>query len=105
MPLPLEPTEADRELIGKVATMLARRRLATPATMVLEMARPLNFVASQFMAFMNPFATMVLKPEEYERFTQILEHREAVDVLIAAIANADRSVGPPDTNAEHEQHE
>jgi len=49
MPPPLELAPADREVLAKVASMLVRRRLGSPALMVLEMSRPINFVASQFL--------------------------------------------------------
>ncbi|HOT37628.1 MAG TPA: hypothetical protein PLT86_13280 [Candidatus Latescibacteria bacterium] len=87
MPPPLELAPADREVLAKVASMLVRRRLGSPALMVLEMSRPINFVASQFLVFMKPFATALLNPTEYERFVRILEHREGIDALVEAITN------------------
>jgi len=87
MPPPLELSPADREVLAKVASMLVRRRLGSPALMVLEMSRPINFVASQFLVFMKPFATALLNPTEYERFVRILEHREGIDALVEAITN------------------
>ncbi|HRU22709.1 MAG TPA: hypothetical protein P5569_02070 [Candidatus Latescibacteria bacterium] len=87
MPPPLELAPADREVLAKLATMLVRRRLGSPALMVLEMSRPINFVASQFLVFMKPFATALLNPTEYERFVRILEHREGIDALVEAITN------------------
>ena len=81
----------DEELVAKVANMIAKRRLTSPAIMALEVGRPLNFVASQFLAFIAPFATMLLNEQEYRRFTEILEHRESVDVLVRAIVRADES--------------
>jgi len=92
MPPPLELTPEDEQAVSKVAAVIARRNLATPAIMVLETGRPLNFVASQFLVFLQPFATMLLNPREYERFTRILEHREGVNVLVEAIMRADQAV-------------
>jgi len=78
--------------VGKVARLIVRRRLAAPALMLLESGRPFNFVASQFLAFCGPFATLLLDRAEYDRFVALLEHREALDVLVEAIsAEADRS--------------
>ena len=91
MPPPLELAPADREVLAKLATMLVRRRLGSPALMVLEMSRPINFVASQFLVFMKPFATALLNPTEYERFVRILEHREGIDALVEAIANGNEN--------------
>jgi len=87
MPPPLVLTPEDEKLVAKIASMIERRQLSAPAIMVLEMGRPLNFVASQFLVFLRPFATMLLNPKEYERFVAILEHREGIEVLIRAIAS------------------
>lgn len=95
IPPPLTVTPEDEELVGRVARMIVRRRMATPALMLLEVSRPLNFVASQFLVFIGPFATVLLKPTEYERFTALLEHREGLDVLIRAITGEAERVSDP----------
>ncbi len=89
MPAPLELTAEDQELLDRVAAMVVRRRLTTPATMFLEMGRPLNYVASQFMQFVQPFATMLLSQDDYARFAKILEHRQGVGALLRAISDAE----------------
>ena len=87
MPPPLELTPEDERIVAWVARMIVRRRLTEPALMLLEMARPLNFVASQFLVLIGPFATVLLKPPDYDRFVALLEHRQGVDVLIRAISH------------------
>ncbi len=87
MPPSLQLTPEDEQLLARIAAMIVRRGLAAPAIMLLDTVRPLNFVASQFLVFLGPFATILLKPVEYERFTALLEHREGVDVLIKAITD------------------
>lgn len=94
MPAPLELSDDDRAVLNRVARMLARRRLTSPALMLLEMSRPINFIASQFLVFMHPFATALLNPAEYGRFTRILEHREGMDALIDAITTCSTDVQP-----------
>lgn len=92
IPPSLQLTPEDEQLLARIAAMIVRRGLAAPAIMLLDTVRPLNFVASQFLVFLGPFATILLNPVEYERFTALLEHREAVDVLIKAITDeADRN--------------
>jgi hypothetical protein len=81
-----ELTEADRELLHRVAAFVVRRRMATPAVMLLESSRPLTFLGSQFLHFVKPFASIALKAKEYERFAQLLERRSSVDLLLDAIA-------------------
>lgn len=76
----------DRALVEKVADFVVRRRMSAPALMVLESSRPLNFVGSQVLAFLAPFATLIFAPAEYDRFVRLLERRKSVDWLVEAIA-------------------
>ncbi|HDH99802.1 MAG TPA: hypothetical protein ENF74_02295, partial [Firmicutes bacterium] len=49
-----ELSEEELALVEKVARAVARRGLATPALMFLESVRPLNFIGSQAMIFLEP---------------------------------------------------
>ena len=76
----------DRALVEKLADFVVRRRMSAPALMMLESGRPLNFVGSQVLAFLAPFATLVFAPAEYDRFVRLLERRKSVDWLVEAIS-------------------
>lgn len=76
----------DRALVERLADSVVRRRMSAPALMMLEGGRPLNFVGSQVLAFMAPFATLIFAPAEYDRFVRLLERRKCVDWLVEAIA-------------------
>ena len=78
-------SEADCELADRLADFVVRRRLGATALMALEAGRPCNFLGSQALTFLAPFATLVFSAEEYERFTRMLERRQSVDLLIEAI--------------------
>lgn len=80
---------ADLALVDRLAAFVAGRRMATPALMLLESGRPMNFLGSQFLVFLAPFATMVFSPREYERFAGILERRGSVDLIIDRITEAE----------------
>ena len=82
-------SQADRELVGRLAEFIVRRRLGAPALMALEAGRPFNFLGSQALTFLAPFATLVFSAAEYERFTRILERRQSVDLLLGAIARCE----------------
>ena len=84
--------EVERELASRVASFIVRRRMTAPAVMLLETGRPLNFLGSQLLAFMAPFATMLFSPDEYDRFVRFLEKRASVDLIIDLIAERD-SIG------------
>lgn len=77
--------DEERLLVGRLAEFIVGRRLTTPALMLLESGRPLNFVGSQLLAFMSPFVTLIFASDEYDRFVQLLEKRQSVDLLIETI--------------------
>ena len=80
-----EPDPREREVAARLAQFVARRQLVTPALMLLESGRPLNFIGSQVLAFLAPFATLVFAPDEYEVLVRLLERRQGIEVLIAAL--------------------
>ena len=85
------PDPRERELADRLARLVVQRQLSTPALMLLESSRPLNFIGSQVLAFLAPFATLVFSPEEYEVLVRMLERRRGIDVLIEALAEAQES--------------
>ena len=82
----------DRELVGRLAEFIVRRRLGAAALMALEVGRPLNFLGSQALTFLAPFATLVFSAAEYNRFTRILERRRSVDLLLETIARCESEI-------------
>ncbi len=87
LPRPKADREKDTydDLIEKVATKVVAWRMSIPAIMVLESAKPLSFVASQALVFLEPLVQAFLNPREYRRFYEMLENRENVERLIQAI--------------------
>ncbi len=79
-------SEDERALAERLAEFVVRRRMAAAASMALEACRPLNFLGSQALTFLAPFATLVFSRAEYERFTRMLERRQCIDLLAEAIA-------------------
>ena len=82
---PQEISALDRELVQRLADWLVQRRLGAAALMMLESGRPLSFMGSQLMLFLQPIATLVFAADEYGRLCRLLERRESVDMLIEAI--------------------
>lgn len=79
----------ERQLAERVATFIVRRRMTAPAVMLLESGRPLNFLGSQLLAFLSPFATLLFSSEEYDRFVRFLEKRSSIDLILDAIEEAE----------------
>tara|TARA_Y100000296_G_scaffold72556_1_gene89045 strand:+ start:688 stop:1065 length:378 start_codon:yes stop_codon:yes gene_type:complete len=84
-----EPTEDQKPVVEKVCQEVIRRRMATPALIMLETFRPLNFVGSQVLHFFHPIVSAILTTEAYKRFTEFLERRGSVDYLCQRIEQLD----------------
>lgn len=85
-----ELSEEDAKLLESVAAKIVRLRMAVPAVFFLESAKPLSFVGSQALVFMEPIVKAFLTLPQYGRFTRLLEERENVERLIQAVERLDR---------------
>ena len=74
-----------RNVIDKVSREIVRRQLASPALMLLEMSRPLNYVSAQFLHFIQPFASMISDAKSYQQLTEFLEQRGSIDYICKRI--------------------
>jgi hypothetical protein len=94
-PGPAEPTDAQRALVDRLCREIVRRRMSTPAQMLLEMGRPLNYVSAQLLHFFQPFATVLTDPAAYGELTAFLERRGSVDYISDRLQAIDsESVSP-----------
>ena len=81
----------DVAFLDGIAAWIARRRMATPAVLFLESAKPLNFIGSQALFFFEPMVKAFVGGAGYTRFATLLERRESVEVLLQRIEEADRA--------------
>lgn len=77
------------ELLDRTATFIVERRMGSAAILLIESLRPLNFIASQLLYMIAPFAEIIFKPEEYQKFACSLEDTENVKYLINRIDEID----------------
>ncbi|MCF7857813.1 MAG: hypothetical protein K9N07_00610 [Candidatus Cloacimonetes bacterium] len=77
------------ELIEKISTFIAQKRMAAPAIMTIESLRPLARIGSQLMHFLAPFAEIIFNPKEYQEFAALLENEEYIRLLIKRIDEID----------------
>ena len=80
------------EIIDKIAKFIVIRKMAAPAIMLIESLRPLNFIGSQLLYFLAPFAEIIFNPKEYQEFAALLENREYVKILIDRIDEIDHEM-------------
>lgn len=78
-------TEDQKVLIDKVAKKIVDRGMSVPAILFLESVKPLSFLGSQLLVFLNPMIQAVLNLKEYDELTKMLEERENVERLIVRI--------------------
>jgi hypothetical protein len=89
LPPGLTSEEEDRKLIDAVAARVVRMGLAVPAIFFLESTKPLSYVGSQVLVFLEPFVKSVLTVASYDRFVALLEDRSNVEKLLRRIEDMD----------------
>jgi len=86
---PAAPNDAQRDLVERLCAEIARRRLTTPALLMLEMSRPLNYVSAQMLHFFQPFAAIVTDAAGYQQFAEFLEQRGSIDYICLRLQAAE----------------
>jgi hypothetical protein len=74
------------EVIEKLARAVVARRLEAPATLFLELNRPLGFIYSQAAFFARPFLSFFLRPEDVQGAAEVLADPGAFNRLVERIA-------------------
>ncbi|RLC45934.1 MAG: hypothetical protein DRH70_06530 [Candidatus Coatesbacteria bacterium] len=78
-------TDFQKQIMEKIAKKVVRWRASVLAILMLESMKPLNFLGSQFLVAIGPFADVLFNPEEYEQFALALERRDTVEYLLRRI--------------------
>ena len=71
--------------IEDIARHIVRRRLETPAILLLEMHKPVSFIASQALVVGTPFLGPLLGVDRLAHYGSILHDRANLDRLIQRI--------------------
>ena len=71
--------------IEDIARHIVRRRLETPAILLLEMHKPVSFIASQALVVGTPFLGPLLGVDRLAHYGSILRDRANLDRLIQRI--------------------
>ncbi|HSV75047.1 MAG TPA: hypothetical protein VLH79_14900 [Chthonomonadales bacterium] len=78
--------DAERdELVDTIARHVVSRGLETPAVLLLEMHRPISFMASQGLVVLTPLLGPLIGLGTMQRGSLLLEKRENVERLIERI--------------------
>jgi hypothetical protein len=87
-----KPAMTDEELLDAIAGRVVNMRLGVPAVFFLESTKPLSFVGSQALVFLEPFVQAFLSTEAYSRFARMMEDRQNVEALIRRIESRDEDL-------------
>jgi hypothetical protein len=77
--------ERREEILTRIAQKVIDLRLAPVAIVMLESSKPLAFVGSQLMVFLQPIVTSVFPFHQYDEVAALLEERSNVEALIQKI--------------------
>jgi hypothetical protein len=86
------PAERKQALLAKLAQEIVDRRLAVPAIMLLETVKPLSFLGSQALIFIEPIVQSIFSFKNYREVTLMLEKRENVELLLQEIEQRDKKL-------------
>ena len=89
----------ERALIDDTAARVVRARMAVPAMVFLETLTPMNFVTASMLHVLTPVLGVALPAARLAAVARLLERREAIPALVAAIDAAEdarrRGPSPP----------
>ena len=81
--------EKETALLEEVAEGVVRRRMTVPAMLFLEMSTPLNMLGSSALHMASPLWRAVVPTSRIDALARLLEKREAIPALLAAIDDAE----------------
>ena len=87
---PLTEEEKD-EMTKRMAAFFRKFKVQTPATLFLEMHKPLSTVAGNAAIFFSPIMMPILGFERVDKYSRFFADRENVERLICEIENASQA--------------
>ena len=84
-PLPATAADDDDAFLARIAREIVRRELTTPAILFLESVKPMNFVGSRLLIFLDPIIGTFRTLPDYGRLTRLLENRDSIERLLCVI--------------------
>jgi hypothetical protein len=80
------------EIIEKISKFIVERKMGSAAILTIESLRPLNYIGSQLMYFLAPFAEVIFNAKEYQELAALIENREYVKMLLDRIDEMDEEM-------------
>jgi len=83
--------ELDLETSEQLLQWIRHRKLALPVRMMLEIARPFSFIASQGLLLCQPLLSYFAQDAQITAYADLLADRESLDGLIAELSTYSQS--------------
>lgn len=77
-----QPSLPEGQLLPAISAWRARKSLGPIAILAMQSARPLSFLAAQFLWLAQPTLSLVWKPQDLARWARLLEEPGSIDTLI-----------------------
>ncbi len=81
------------QLIERLAKQISRWRLTAPAILLLQVTRPLSFIASQGLLLCQPLLSFVYDASRVADYAELLADRASIDRLVAQLEAEERARG------------
>lgn len=78
-------TEKQKQYLEKTAKFVVSKRMTAPTIFFLESVKPLNYIGSQVMAYLEPIATFIINREIYNDIQQVLEQRDGIEYFLTIL--------------------
>jgi hypothetical protein len=90
-------TPEEQDLLHRVAAKIVQKQMTVPAILFLESVKPLNWIGSQVMVFLDPFVSAIVGQKssilfsykDYNLLRQMMERRENTERLLQKIEELD----------------
>lgn len=79
------------QLIEHLAEQISRWRLTMPAILILQVTRPLSFIASQGLLLCQPLLSFVYDAPRIADYAELLADRATIDRLVARLEEEERA--------------
>lgn len=94
-------SDADRDaMIDSLAERVARHQMQVPAILLLDMHRPLAYLAGQSLLLGSGFLAPLFGPKNVQQYSRLLQSRENIELLITRIEQSNSEVTPAENFVE-----
>jgi hypothetical protein len=83
--------EQSEQLLEQLSLQICRWRLALPAIVLLQVTRPLSFIASQTLLLCQPLVNAFYEAPQISGYADLLADRANLDRLVARLEEDSRS--------------